>query len=469
MGQMPELDRDESRPKILAAADMIKKFNGDIAAVQHTKGRAYAYEYARALYALKHPLIISGNGKIGPKNWADNPEAPSNYTEYVGVRLPHELYDYLQGGLVGARLLNYRTKNELLETPPLDGGTSPPYQDLVSTKLKPIRTQAIGLLSCMLHRYFQNNDVTQVSWFEGAKESPLGTVDKSDYNSNADTWHVKPDQVPDIRQSGVLGSGLMYAIFSLANDQEAKKTYTPRTTIETDKVPPLNEYEEVRANIIWRFLHDRGYINDNHTLTSWGKVLKASLDRALADGTMNSQEAKAEMEETLFLAIELVKLDALGTQQMFQTPPYSGGLHRGTDKDRLNALLISRVACLGNVDHDEIGYTGPLSRSFLAYHQMIAAVREALRDLVEAHAGYIFLAGSVNKITWKPTDCASLAAMLPFENEPNLALGLVVKSYLDELSSTAPADVRSWFSHVHDFEGNLKKAWKMWDAVSFSM
>lgn len=445
---------------------MIKKFNGDVSAVIWSKGRPYPYEYTRAFYALRHPLIHHGDGTIEPKDWENNTDAPSSYTEYVGVQFPPELYFYVKSGLVGARLLNYRGKHELLETPPLDGGTSSSYQNLVSTKLTPMRTQTIGLLSCMLHRYFQNNDVTRVCWFDESNEMKLNTVGTSNYNSNADTWHVKPDQSPHLRRSGILGSGLVYAIFSLADDVEAKKTLTPRGPLVEGELPPLNEYEEVRANIVWRFLHDRGYINDNHTLTSWGRVLKASFDQALADEMMNTQEAKAEMEEILFLAVELIRLDVLGTQQMFQSPPYSGGLSRGNESDKVNAMLISRVACLGSVKHERIGYTGPLSRSLLAYHQMIAAVREALRDLVEAHAGYIFLVGAVNKITWKIDQWTHLAAMLPFENEPDLALGLVVKSYLDELSSAHPADVKAWFAHVHDLPANLNKAWKMWDAVS---
>jgi hypothetical protein len=459
---LPELDRDDVKSRILAATAMLKSFGSDIDALLRSKGRAYQEDWYRAHFALKHPLLFEKDGTIKPKDWADNDKAPSDYTHFVGHNLPPELFQYLSRGLIGPRPINWRTKHELLETQPLDGGSSSSYRDLVSTKLRPMRAQTIGLLTSILHRYFQSKDVNLVCWFNDSQETNLNIKDKTDWQKNADTWHVKSDQRPKLSQSESLGSGLVYAIVSLSADADAKKTLTPRVK---DAPPPLEDFEDVRSNIVWRFLHDTGYINDNHTLTSWGRMLKAAYDRAARDGYMNTEESKAEMEEAMFIAIELLRLDLLSTQQMFQSPPYAGNLNRGNDIDKSNATLISRIACLGNVEHERIGYTGPLSRSLLGYHQMTTAVRSALRDFMEMHAGYIFLSASVKR-TWKNNDYTNLAAQLPFVEEPDLALGLVVKSYLDELSSPHPTDVKSWFIHVHSLERNLQKAWSIWDAIN---
>lgn len=60
------------------------------------------------------------------------------------------------------------------------------------------------------------------------------------------------------------------------------------------------------------------------------------------------------------------------------------------------------------------------------------------------------------------------------------ALGIAVKSYLDELAGSEDAtsaevheEVRSrgvgaWFPHAVDFVGDLQRAFKLWDAVSAS-
>jgi hypothetical protein len=67
---------------------------------------------------------------------------------------------------------------------------------------------------------------------------------------------------------------------------------------------------------------------------------------------------------------------------------------------------------------------------------------------------------------------------LPFLNDVDCALGIAVKSYLDELSAqsepTAEASreavktkgANEWFPHATDFKGDLQRAFALWDSVS---
>lgn len=68
-----------------------------------------------------------------------------------------------------------------------------------------------------------------------------------------------------------------------------------------------------------------------------------------------------------------------------------------TEKDKRNCLLISRVASLGKLRHKPIGFTGPLSRNHLAYHSMISAVRNSLRDLIEMTIASLLLHGDAER------------------------------------------------------------------------
>lgn len=211
-------------------------------------------------------------------------------------------------------------------------------------------------------------------------------------------------------------------------------------------------------------------VNQDGTLSAWGKALKAAFDRAKNDGYMKRRETIGEAEEAIFMAFELIRLDILNTSQFFPSPPYSGAPIRGTDTDKAFTLLLSRVAALGTFRHEEIGFTGPLSRHLLAYHQMTAAVRGSLRDLVEMHAVSMLLSGVASR-NMAPKAYTDLGCSLPFAREPDLGLSLVVKSYLDELSNdpSRRSDIQRWFSHAVDIQGDLQKAWKMWAAVSISM
>lgn len=154
---------------------------------------------------------------------------------------------------------------------------------------------------------------------------------------------------------------------------------------------------------MWRFLQLRGFVNDEHQLTSWGKVLEATL---IVSGANKAQE------EAAFLAVELLRLGLLNADTMFRD--YSGAPMRGSgeknsavraesnayillDVDKRNCMLISRTASLGKLRHQPRGYTGPLSRHLLSYYSIISSLHASLRDLLEMSLVTLFLGGHANR------------------------------------------------------------------------
>lgn len=70
---------------------------------------------------------------------------------------------------------------------------------------------------------------------------------------------------------------------------------------------------------MWRFLQLRDYVDEKHTLTSWGKVL---------DSTLSSLDPADGHEEAAFLAVELLRLGLLNADTMF--PNYTGAPSGGS-------------------------------------------------------------------------------------------------------------------------------------------
>ena len=70
---------------------------------------------------------------------------------------------------------------------------------------------------------------------------------------------------------------------------------------------------------------------------------------------------------------------------------------RGSDEDKSFTLLISRVACIGKLQHKSVGYSGPLSRQLLSFRSLTYAVRSALRDQVEVVLASMLLSGNVDR------------------------------------------------------------------------
>jgi len=141
-------------------------------------------------------------------------------------------------------------------------------------------------------------------------------------------------------------------------------------------------------------------------------------------------------------------------------------------------LLVSRVACLGKFQHKQIGFTGPLSRQLLGYHSMIAAVRNSMRDLVEVCLTTLLLNGEADR---DRTDWYELGLDLPFLLDNDCGLGLLVNNYLFELYKEPKTDPpneetrlkakevqQRTFAHAVDTEGDLRRAFALWDAVSLS-
>lgn len=151
LSALPEIDTDATVSKLAAARAVLSRFGNDgHAACVHAKDEDYLELYRKAKAAVKHMVIVMADGDI---KQLDYENAPGDLHEVIGQRLPEELLAYQMHGFVGPRVLNWRTRQEIFETPPLDGGTSQPYRDLVQEKLRPLRARSLAILTHSLHRY----------------------------------------------------------------------------------------------------------------------------------------------------------------------------------------------------------------------------------------------------------------------------------------------------------------------------
>ena len=75
-----------------------------------------------------------------------------------------------------------------------------------------------------------------------------------------------------------------------------------------DVLQLLGNRHEITANAVWRFLQLRGFINNEHQLTTWGKILQK---------TLTISGSNKDQEEAAFLAIELLRLGLLTADTMF--------------------------------------------------------------------------------------------------------------------------------------------------------
>jgi hypothetical protein len=150
----------------------------------------YTDLFRKAKLAVKHSVVITMSGKAEP---LDLDHAPGGIHEFIGQRLPDELYMYFSKGIIGPRILNWRATSEFLMHPPLDGGESQEYRNLIRQQLTSLQTLTIGLLASPLNYYYQRRDIDKRVWFD--KDHPEHIVMKNEYDhdrikSFIENWNV---------------------------------------------------------------------------------------------------------------------------------------------------------------------------------------------------------------------------------------------------------------------------------------
>jgi hypothetical protein len=261
---------------------------------------------------------------------------------------------------------------------------------------------------------------------------------------------------------------------ALKNKEFAAKTKTFRAH---DK--PLTSKDELLANSIWRMLRLRDFVDANHNLTTSGEMLYTMV-----------ANLPLELQEVALVACELAQYTRLNADLTVQYA-YTG-VPDGPEHTKKHMTLIARIACLGPLQHQEIGYTGVLSRSMLAYMSMIDAVRQSLRDLLEVCLTTMLLNGDadrhrsdfselgleyVHASAISQTCFADGNHSLPLLLPMSCSLGVAVAYHLTESAKLPDArspssregllvDERAKFCYTVDLPSSFETAWKLWDAVS---
>jgi hypothetical protein len=161
--------------------------------------------------------------------------------------------------------------------------------------------------------------------------------------------------------------------------------------------PALRSIDEVLLNATFRYLQVRGYIDDSHRPTTWGKAMETAL--SIAD------------DEAIVTGIEMLRLGLFTGNFATGTPVSKTGMSLTwywlcsklipiPDKDydrKVFTNLISKTACLGRLRHKPMGFVGPLDRQLLTFAWKITAVRRSIRDLLETVVTGMFLGGEVER------------------------------------------------------------------------
>ncbi|KAK7757189.1 hypothetical protein SLS62_000738 [Diatrype stigma] len=331
-----------------AVASACASFND----ILQAKDPHWLQKYRKAKMSIDHFIYISEAGEVKVHDF--NQLTNDNW-EYLGYQLPAELLHYLNTGLIGAHTLSWITHGQVIVLPTLDGVRSEEYKQLVTNQLMPLREMTLALLLPRLTRGIQFKPISVKVWYDDKY------THKIEYRPNDNptlkkvhTWTVKDDAVKQYFPAARHGS-ILFEVTALRNADFAK------TTIISEKIKGVNSADSVLSLTLWRWLHLRGYANENHRLTTWGEALATSLEAL--DPTVKKHAGASGLFEAVLLGFELLRFGLLSTRNQHSE---LGGLPmNGSDEDKASLLLISRCAILLKLRHQANGYTGPLIKTLL--------------------------------------------------------------------------------------------------------
>ncbi len=199
----PTLDRGNASKKttILDAVQTLNSAGRSVIQLCHqlrddprVQQLQYADRYKKAVMTLKHHVVLETSGKVQPM---DVQHAPGDVHEFVGQRLPEELYFYISKGMFGAQVPNWLTSNEILLSLPGGCVDTDVYRRLLRDQLNPLRTQSLVLLSNSLNRYYNTKAITLKMWYENDTTDRTITIKElPSVKAQICGWKVHNDAFP---------------------------------------------------------------------------------------------------------------------------------------------------------------------------------------------------------------------------------------------------------------------------------
>ncbi|RSM15379.1 hypothetical protein CEP52_000916 [Fusarium oligoseptatum] len=420
---------------ISTAANLLRTSENSVATacasfndILQNKDPEWLDKYRKARMVVNHYVYISESGEIKVNDYE---HLTNDSHEYLGLQLPAEVFHYLNTGLIGPRLLNNITHGQLIIQPTLDGVVSDQYKNLVTQKIVPIKEQALSLLSSRLYRGLQHKNIKVRVWFDPKYSYTInhrsGTSPSP--SQQAASWDVKLDDIREFFPADFAGP-VSLEVLALANFDFVKKTFP-----KDQRIKGIDSTEMVTSVAIWRFLHVRGYVNEEHKLTKWGNAL-ATTFLALQEANENRPPVPG-LDEAALLAFELIRFGLLNGKHIADQP---GLPRRGTDDEKASLTLISQCASLLKLRHQVYGYTGPLNKSLLVFRALSSTVREANRDLVESIVASMFLYAQSKR---DRDDQLEISHRLPFLSEPDIGLGIAVRTFFDDDEANEDKETRA--------------------------
>lgn len=439
-------------------------------------------------------------------------DVPTDLHDIFSHRLPDELFLHISRGLLNAAIVNSLTTGTVVEPAPLDDGDSDEWRSFVRFTLtespQSPRCVSLALLANSVNTFWTSRKIMAHYHFD---KEHAGHVIPHQANSTqtlvkrTDQWNVDFLYIEEeLRRQVSSTIDIALCLGATGRADQADQTKTPRPGSGAEKqdtgkaasaVAPkvLEKKDEIVANVIWRFLEMRGFLNFDHLHTPYARALHLSI---------RGSRLNDKFQEPLFLALELIRSGILHDHAYTKQANTPGQLKSGGPtwgdvesndeeerkvvvKSRRHLLLIMRTLSILPMNYKAQPWKAPLSRELIQFNSFVKALSRNLRSLVEVVASTMLLNGGTH-IKRNRDDYLDISLSLPFQTLTSTGLGIVIKCYLEalltfnngvvepgkedepdvvEAREAVLGMLEGTFSNVKDVRGEVARGFRFWSAV----
>lgn len=303
---------------------------------------------------------------------------PSDVHAFIAQQLPSEYYFYKSLGLVSGKLFDAITTGVYPEEPPLDGGSTDSYRNLVRKSVDLFKNKEINLLTQPINRYYQIKPIKQIKWFAPEDATVLVNRVTPSIFDKLNRLIVKTDDFE--RQFNIENFiALINDSKDLARDFISDKVIFPNSVPAEEK---LSAPFDLLATSFLRTLYQLDFFDydlEKNILkpTKWGSVFLK----------LNEMSVDSTFHESVLVLLVFLKLDVLSLSQDTQ-PSAPSSLSQATlrsyPQESLYVLVLTRLLTLYQIEQKPSNYHGPVDKKTLIFRDHLDYVKENMNEMFEA-------------------------------------------------------------------------------------
>ncbi|QLQ78914.1 hypothetical protein HG537_0B02620 [Torulaspora globosa] len=391
---------------------------------------------------------------------------PSDVHAFIAQQLPSEYYFYKSLGLVTGKLFDAITTGVYPEEPPLDGGSTNSYRDLVRKSVDLFKNKEINLLTQPINRYYQIKPIKQVNWFAPEDGTVLVNRVMPPLFDKLNRLIIKTDDVE--RQFS------MESFITLINNSDdLAKDFISDNVIFPNSVPAgkkLFAPFDLLCTSFLRFLCQLDFFDldlEKKVLkpTEWGSVFLR----------LNEMSVDPKFHESILVLLVFLKLNVLSLSQD-TVPSAQSALSQATlrsyPQESLYVLLLTRLLTLYQIEQKPSNYHGPVDKKTLIFRDHLDYVKENMNEMYESVLVSSLTSGEFNRVSLEAEAWhKKIVRKMPFKlTTPNTVMAMMWQFYLQKYlhNGNAKADaltliatefstykstpnLEQQFSNSHDF------------------